>query len=238
MIIVTTLYNGADYIAKCITSIKSQTFKDFTCYITDDMSTDNSVELTKTLIEGDDRFILIENKTKHYQGGNYDQVIRDNPNIDDNEVIVELDGDDWFPDVDTLQRIADVYSDNDVWIANGSFVYSSGAMGFARKQVINNIRKSTFTASHIRTWRAFLWRAIKIEDLKDVNGEWWTAACDLAFMFSMLEMAGDEHYRFMTEINYVYNETNPLNEHKVIMSSVNQVVSTIRSKPPYKRLVK
>jgi glycosyltransferase involved in cell wall biosynthesis len=54
----------------------SQNFKDFTCYITDDMSTDKTVEIVKQTILNDPRFILIENHCKFYQPGNYDQVIR------------------------------------------------------------------------------------------------------------------------------------------------------------------
>jgi glycosyltransferase involved in cell wall biosynthesis len=236
MIIVTTLYNGEEYVDKCINSLKEQTHTDFKCYITDDISTDDSVAKTKKLIEGDDRFILIENKIKHFQPGNYDQVIRNNPDIDDDEVIVEVDGDDWLPDSKTLERIANVYSNKDVWIANGSFMYSNGAMGFARAQTINNIRQVTFTASHIRTWRAFLWRKIEIEDLKNENGEYWKVAGDLAFMYPMLEMSGNKHYRFMSEVNYIYNEQNPLNDHKVNMGLVNQVVRTIRNMKPYDML--
>jgi len=236
MIVVTTLYNGAEYIEKCINSIMSQSHKDFKCYITDDISTDNSVDVTKDLIKGDDRFILIENKTKHYQPGNYDQVIRDNIEILDNEVIVEIDGDDWLPDEDTLNRINKLYTNKEVWIANGSFVYSNGNKGFSSPQVIDNLRQRQFTASHIRTWRAFLWREIKIEDLKDSDGEYWSVAGDLAFMYPMLEMASDNHYRFMGDINYVYNEQNPLNDHKVNMTSVNNVVRLIRAMTPYKPL--
>ena len=96
MIIVTTLYNAKNYVERCLFSIKTQTFKDFKCYITDDLSTDNSVNLVKNFIKTDDRFILIENSEKLYQPGNYDQVIRNNPDIDDNDVIVEIDGDDWL----------------------------------------------------------------------------------------------------------------------------------------------
>ena len=122
----------------------------------------------KKTIKDDDRFILIENQNKMYQPGNYDQVIRNNPNIDDNEVIVEIDGDDWLPDPLTLSRIADVYSDPNIWIANGSFKYHDGRPGFSsRQQNLDNLRNVRFTASHIRTWRAFLWRNIKEEDLKD-----------------------------------------------------------------------
>ena len=51
-------------------------------------------------------------------------------------------------------------------------------------------------------------------------------------------MAGEEHYRFMTDVNYVYNAENPINEHKVDISMVTDHASRIRNKVPYKRLVK
>ena len=237
MIIVTTLYNAENYIDKCIGSLMGQDFKNFKCYITDDISTDNSVNIVKNMIEGDDRFILIENKEKFYQPGNYDQVIRNNPNIHDDEVIIEVDGDDWLPDSKTLSRINEVYSNPNIWIANGTFRYSNGTIGFATKQDnFNNLRSSRFTASHIRTWRAFLWRNIKQEDLKDETGTYWRVTGDLAFMFPMLEMAGEDRYHFMTDINYIYNEENPINDHKVDLTLVNDIAIKIRNKEPYKLL--
>jgi glycosyltransferase involved in cell wall biosynthesis len=237
MIIVTTAYNCENYIEKCIGSIMSQNYRDFKCYITDDMSTDNTVSLVKNMIEDDDRFILIENKVKMYQPGNYDQVIRNNPNINDKDVIVEVDGDDWLPDSKTLTRISNVYLNENVWIANGSFKYSNGSKGFSSKQEnFNNLRYSRFTASHIRTWRAFLWRNIKEEDLKDENGCYWKVTGDLSFMFPMLEMSGEERYVFMGEINYVYNEENPINDHKVDLTLVNEFANKIRAMKPYKKL--
>lgn len=235
MIIVTTLYNAEKYIPICINSIITQSYKDFKCYITDDLSTDNSVSIVKKLIKNDNRFILIENKKKYYQGGNYDQVIRNNPDINDNDVIVEIDGDDWLPDNNVLKRIYNTYLDDDVWITNGSFIYSSGYMGFSKKQDINNLRVTSFSASHMRTWRAFLWRNIKEEDLKDENNSYWKVAGDLSFMFPMLEMAGEKHYRFLEDINYVYNETNPLNDYKVNSNDVTQICQKITNKKPYQK---
>lgn len=239
MIILTTLYNCDEYITQCLGSIMGQNYKDFKCYITDDMSTDNSTQTVREMIYGDDRFVLIENTEKLYQPGNYDQIIRGDYNIDDNAVIVEIDGDDWLPDSRVLERIAKLYKDNNVWIANGSFRYSNGTVGFAAPpNNIDNIRNESFTASHIRTWRAFLWRAIDQDYLKDENGIYWKVAGDLAFMFPMLEMAGPEHYCFMEEINYIYNEQNPLNDHKVNMNDVNSIVRKLRAKPKYERLVR
>jgi glycosyltransferase involved in cell wall biosynthesis len=240
MIILTGFYNAEEYIERCLGSIMAQTHTDFTCYITHDLSTDNSVSLIKDMIKGDSRFILMPDAEKKlYQAGNFDQVIRYNNNISDNDVLVEVDGDDWLPDGNVFKRINELYSDDNVWIANGSFRYSSGQKGFSSKQEnLDNIRHVPFTASHIRTWRAFLWRAIKEEDLRDENGNYWQWSGDLCFMYPMLEMATDEHYRFMSDINYVYNAENPINEHKVDINMVTNHSSRIRQKTKYEKLIR
>jgi glycosyltransferase involved in cell wall biosynthesis len=215
----------------------SQTYKNFVCYITDDLSTDDTTKKIKSFIKNDDRFILIENKTKMYQPGNYDQVIRNNPSIDDDDICVEVDGDDWLPDSKVFDRISALYEDTDVWLANGSFKYHDGRNGFAKPyESFDNIRNETFTLTHLRTWRAFLWKKIKQEDLKDENGIFWSVAGDLSFMYPMSEMSGIEHYRFMSDINYVYNESNPINDHKVNLNSVIEIANKIRRKTPYNKL--
>ena len=214
----------------------SQRYKDFTCYITDDMSTDNTVNIVRETIKNDSRFILIENQSKLYQPGNYDQIIN-SKNIYDDEICVEVDGDDWLPDSNVFTRINEVYKDKEVWMTSGSFRYHDGRPGFANPPTnFSNVRKQTFTLSHLRTWKSWLWKKIKHEDLRDENNNYWNVAGDLSFMFPMFEMSGEEHYRFLSEINYIYNESNPINDHKVNMSNVINTVNKIRNKPEYKKL--
>lgn len=98
------------------------------------------------------------------------------------------------------------------------------------------MRREVFTLSHLRTWKSWLWKKIELEDLKDEKGNYWNVAGDLAFMFPMLEMSGEEHYRFLPDILYIYNESNPLNDHKVNMANVTQTVNKIRAKKPYSKL--
>jgi hypothetical protein len=52
----------------------------------------------------------------------------------------------------------------------------------------------------------------------------------------MLEMSGENRYRFMTDVNYVYNEQNPINDHKVDLKLVNEIADKIRNMKPYKLL--
>lgn len=233
MIILTTSYNCEKFIEKSLLSIMSQRFKDFKCYITDDMSTDNTVSVIKKTIEGDGRFVLIENKIKMYQPGNYDQVIR-GMNIPDEEICVEIDGDDWLPNPNVLDSVNKIYQDENVWMTSGSFKYHDGRPGFANPPTnFINIRNQTFTLSHMRTWKSWLWKKINVDDLKNSNGEYWSVAGDLSFMFPMVEMSGEEHFKFIPEVLYVYNESNPINDHKVNMSKVSSTVNVIRNKQPY-----
>jgi glycosyltransferase involved in cell wall biosynthesis len=237
MIVLTTTYNCEKFVEKSLLSIMSQRFKDFTCYITDDMSTDNTVNIIKKTIEGDLRFVLIENQSKMYQTGNYDQIIRLR-NINDDEICVEVDGDDWLPNPNVLSYIDEVYQDPNVWITSGSFKYHDGRPGFANPPSnFTNIRNQAFTLSHLRTWKSWLWKKIKEEDLRDENGNYWDIAGDLSFMFPMVEMAGETHFKFLSTINYLYNDSNPLNEHKVDLPKVSSTVRKIRNKPPYERIL-
>lgn len=237
IVILTTLYNAENYIERCLSSIIGQSFKYFKCYITDDMSTDNSVSLAKKMTEGDDRFVLIENNIKLYQPGNYDQVIRNKVDIADCDICCEIDGDDWLPNSKVLQKIYDTYEDSNIWVTNGSFKYSDGRDGFSKEQIIDsNLRKNEMTCSHMRTWKAFLWRNIQEEDLKDEFGNYWSVTGDLSFMFPMLEMAGQDRYKFIEDITYIYNEDNPINDHKVNIQKVTSVANKIRNKTCYKKL--
>ena len=213
IVVVTTAYNCEEWIRQCIISIKGQSYDNFVCYITDDISTDGTVQAAKDVIGSDDRFIIINNHEKLYQPGNYDNVIRYNPDIDDEDIIVEVDGDDWLPDNKVFERVINYYSNKRTWITYGQFKYRDGKKGFAAPVNIKEIRKIVYTVTHLRTWKAFLWRNIPPQQLK-VNGCYAKVAGDIFFMMPMLEMATNKHTLFTLDVNYIYNADNPLNDHK------------------------
>lgn len=239
IVVAVTLYNSADVVERTLSSIMAQTYKDFVCYITDDLSTDNSAEVVENFIKGDDRFHLIKNSEKRYQGGNYDLICRDTEGVDDEDIVIEVDGDDWLANSKVFERVIETYKSGDIWIANGSFRYANGNMGFS--QPVTNIgvlRHGPYTASHLRTWKVFLWRAIRPEDLRDSNGNWWDCSCDLIFMYDMFEMAGLEHYTFMNTVHYIYNDENPFNEHKQYMPKIVNMRNISKNKTPRERLIR
>lgn len=205
-------WNAEKYIKNCIRTLKSQTDRDFEVYLIDDMSTDNTVEVTKKLIEGDSRFNLIVNQEKKFKLRNLDELIS---KFDDEDIVIEIDGDDFLLSSDTVSDIRNLYSDGNVWLTNGSFMYSNGDPGFSTKCNPETVRKDVFTFSHLRTWKSFLWKSIPDSYLRDDDGSYFKSAADVAYTFSLLELAGDENYRFLPKLYYVYNAESPYNDHKI-----------------------
>lgn len=232
LIVLTTLFNSEKWISKCIESIKGQTYSSFLCFITDDMSTDRSVHEAQRAIGEDPRFFLVRNLKKLYQAGNYDSVIGSSY-VEDHDICIEVDGDDWLPDRDVFSRVVDAYSDNQTWLTYGQFQYTDGRPGFARKMAVSGCRQSSFRLTHLRTWKAFLWRSILPPDLHDETGWYAESAGDQFFMFPMFEMATDSHAKFTPEVNYIYNEDNPLNDHKKNLVLQRDCAARARSRPAY-----
>lgn len=100
-------YNSEKWINKCIDSILDQSFTDFEVVITDDMSTDNSLELIKQYT--DKRIHLIPLQTKRYNGGSRNVAI-DFPM--DSKYTLFIDSDDWFTRNDIFQIIHDTIVNN------------------------------------------------------------------------------------------------------------------------------
>jgi len=55
-------------------------------------------------------------------------------------------------------------------------------------------------------------------------------------MFPMFEMSGEKHYRHISDITYIYNRLNPLNDFKVNQDTANSIDRIIRNKTPYDKI--
>lgn len=219
--IVVCVWNASNYILKCLNSIKLQNDKNFLVYIIDDLSTDNTVEIIKNEIKGDDRFNLIVNTEKKFKLRNLDDLIS---SFDDEDIVIELDGDDYLYVSDVVKDIRSVYENNNVWVTNGSFIYTNGFMGFSSECNPNTIRGDLFTFSHLRTWKSFLWKKIPKDYFKDENGHYFKSAADVAYTIPLLELAGKTNYMFLEKIYYVYNSDSPYNDHKPNSASGNGIM--------------
>jgi len=147
-----------------------------------------------------------------------------------------VDGDDYLYSGDVLDILHEKYINTNCLITYGSHLSSKGVQGKKYPRLImklNLYRKYFWYASHLKTFRHDLWLSIKKRDLLNKNGNYFSVASDLAIMFPMLEMAGDRQ-EFIKEILYVYNDKNPISDHKIRRKEQILAAKEIRKKKRYK----
>lgn len=133
----------------------------------------------------------------------FDYLVRVIADLDPHDIVISLDLDDHFSTPDALAIIERAH-DLGAWMTYGSFKYSDGRTGFAAQSNSDTCRKDPWVMTHTKSFRAGLFKRIKVEHLK-MNGEWLPHARDLALMFPMAEMAGPAHCIFLPHVTYVYH---------------------------------
>ena len=109
---------------KCVESLLLQGVKDWKAFVTLDGSPSLSEIFTRSevfTVAREPRFHVRTNTERMYSLCNQVRSITDS-GTDPSDVIVTLDGDDWFSRPDALQIILDVYKDTNCWMTYGSWV--------------------------------------------------------------------------------------------------------------------
>lgn len=102
-------YNNGKYFEDCYNSIISQTYHNWEAIIVDDGSTDNSAEVIKNLIKGDDRFKMFENESN--KGCGYTKMRT--MELATGEIAAFLDPDDAITE-NALERSLQAYTDDNI----------------------------------------------------------------------------------------------------------------------------
>lgn len=215
MIIVMTCYNASKWISFAIDSLKKQTYHNWKCFIIDDCSSDNSVEVIMNNVENDNRFYVQLNSSRMGAVYNKSVMLYECMNPEDEDIIVTLDGDDELAHENVLKELNEVYDSDKVWLTYGDFEYGKDTPKYAGEINWNiPIRRQPFKYAHLRTYKWFLLKNIPYQDLQYGNGTWFRVPEDWVFMLPMLELAGKDHVVFIKKPWYRYRIT-PLYDMKV-----------------------
>jgi len=188
-----------------------------------------------------DRIILVKNKERKLKMAN--TYMAYHTYCEDDEIVVELDGDDWLSHNEVLSKINDLYSRNDIWMTYGHFMeWPTGRPQIMRaipqSAIDNNTVKklSGCMWAGLRTYYAWLVKRVKLEDLL-YKGRFLPFTSDAAIMFRMFEMAGNR-FAFVTDDMFLqHNVATPLNDHKVDRRGLaGAICRNARRKSPYSRL--
>ena len=235
--IVVPFFNCENYIKKCLDSILKQSYKNYQVHIVDDCSSDNSYEIAATICSNKENFRIIKNSRRMGALNNIYNSFSTLIEEPTKTIDLIIDGDDYLYSSDVLNFLKEKYTQSNCLITYGSHLSSKGIQGkkypnFIRKY--NLYRNYFWYASHLRTFRHDLWLSINKKDLLDKNGHYFSVAWDLAIMFPMLEMAGNRQ-EFIKDVLYVYNDENPICDHKIRRKEQILAAQIIRRKNKYKK---
>ncbi len=195
------------------------------------------VEFLKSKQCGRAKFTYIENNVN--QGGTFNYYMSIHT-CNDRAIIVSVDGDDWLYSPDVLNIVDNTYKRNHPLLTYGNYIQTSGnryhrlARFPAHIIATNRFRKYGFLSTHLKTFRAGLFKKIRAEDLQYRNS-FIKAATDQAIMFPMLEMAGDRIINIDRPL-YTYNDNHEFNVGKTRPGLSVNMRDIISKKTPYQKI--
>ena len=247
--IIVPSYNNEAWVEYNLASILNQTYTNYDVLYIDDCSQDNTHSLVSDIVGELPNWSLIKNHSNMRRGYNtspYNENIVNFINDDDN-ILVFIDGDDWLYDENVLEKLNNFYNSKDVWMTYGKFVcYPNNNEGNPQNtEYPDNIhkdnlyRKDVWRASHLRTFKWWLYKKIKFENLiySKTNSMYFHAE-DLATSFACLEMCPKEKIGVLDFYSYVFNEseTNRSRGVEREKEAGYDLENEIRNTIPYKKL--
>lgn len=231
-----------DVIAKCLRSIQVQTYRHWEATVTVDPCGDHTGPRALEAAAGDARISVHCNAVRQYAMQNLVEGIRRSRARPD-DVIVILDGDDWFLTDKALAVIAATYTRFGCWMTYGSWVgdrpTASGRVHGrwpAYRPGTTDFRHARWLGTAVRTWKTWLWDRLDDRDFRDLEGNYIRVTEDQFTMIPMLEMSGTDRARHIPMALMVYNLSNPHACGKHMLAEMTRNGHILERRPPYPRL--
>jgi glycosyltransferase involved in cell wall biosynthesis len=228
--------NVKDFILQCANSLIEQDNKNWIAIFCDDESNDGTTDY----IPEDSRFIIKRNTKRITALPNIHYGVVDS-NLNDEDIICLLDGDDFLIKKDAIDIINNLYQDETL-LTYGQYVWPNGEIGHCgayTKESFSKLRTDGYLASHIKTFRYKLYKELINQDpelscYKDGDGNFYTITYDVAIMTPLMEIAGFEKIKFNPNPVYYYR-THSNNDHLVNPNLQKSVANEILAKPKFNR---
>ena len=227
--VITPFFNAEQYILRCIDSVATQNYTNWTMYLINDASTDSAKfainHKLKTLPE-DIRSKITVITNNENKGAVYNQIntIKNVFGLD--TIVMLLDGDDaLINDNNIFNFYNNLYADGKTDYSYGSCWSEADNIPLIAQPYPKAIRDSKsyreykfnwgMPYPHLRTFRRELLNNIDDSVFKDENGEWFKAGGDNATFYNIIERANPDKIKVVQDIVMLYNDKNPLNDYKV-----------------------
>ena len=244
-VVISTVYNKEEWIGFNVNSIKQQSYKNFIVIYAYDKSSDNTLEELNKHVGKDNRFHIVFNKNQDSQISNFFyayEYMKSLNQIEPEDIIVEVDADDWLLHPFVFDYLNQAYQDPSIWMTYGHYIeYPSGKVGnhfHMHLQTDNNVRQNPFAYSHLKTYKSWLLDKVPQDYLIDPRtGKYWKTTADFAMCMPMVEMAGNDRIVRFDQPVYVYNTSDDLgSESKTNLVAQKEAESLIRQFKPLEKL--
>jgi glycosyltransferase involved in cell wall biosynthesis len=258
MCVVIPSFNNELYYEKNLTSVIKQKYSNFRVIYIDDQSMDRTFEYVKDFLISNNQMNRAEILKQSKHGAQCCGRFIGYMMTDDDEIVCNLDGDDFFYDRDdvhkynALKYVESKYLKG-MWSTYGCFYKSSGPQWMETTQIYPKevveqklYRTHKFLCKHLRTGYAGLYKNIDLDDLMGPDGKFLHMCTDIAVQYPVCEMAGKLHGNVLVP-TYIYNQDNSLmynnswynlekkdNESNKIY--FNSAVEKIKTRKPYETL--
>jgi hypothetical protein len=177
--------------------------------------------------------VVLTNERPHFEN-----LVEAIGKLPDDRVVACVDADDWLGPPSALTTVARYFAAG-AWVTYGSYAFADGRRGHTAPHAPGeNVRAAPWRASHLKAFKAGLFKKIKHEHLKLPDGSWLPHARDLALMFPLLELAGARRVAHVAEVIYVYNYGNSTEFRgpEAVRQEERACERYVRGLPPYERL--
>lgn len=240
IVVIVPSYNNIDWYERNLSSVFEQNYTNWELHYCCDASSDGTGQAVTEYIraQGQEHRCTVHINTER-RGAlyNVNKIVRQLP---DHVICVNLDGDDWFAHPNALKIINEAYADPHVWMTYGQYIhYPSKRPGTCRAFPDHIVAQHAYRGyaphsgilSHPRTYYAWLFKQIDVKDFLADDGTFFTAACDLAQMLPMIEMA-HTHCKFIPDVLYEYNQANQINVFRTRVNVQGNNAQTLHYKRP------
>jgi glycosyltransferase involved in cell wall biosynthesis len=232
-----------DFIGRCLASVRAQTCSTWNAYVTVDPCGDDTCARAVEAAGGEPRIHVLANHARRYSMANLVDAIRRSDAAPE-DVIVTLDGDDWFAGNDSLQIIADAYERFDCWLTYGSWLSVKLAPSGqphgcwpAYPEETVDFRSHPFLGTAVRTWKRWLWDHLHDDDLRDDRGDYVRVSEDKLVMIPLLEMCGTARARHIATPIMIYNRIVDYTVGDPFAEERERNAALIADRQPYPRLI-
>jgi len=243
--IIVCSYNNEQWVEQNLNSLLQQNYQNYKVLYIDDCSTDRTEMVVQGYLQRTathNRVTYIRNKTRRYKLYNLFHAIH--TYCHDDDIIVEVDGDDWLLGKDVFEYLNTIYQTTQTWMTYGGFVMWPKVYKHLKAYPIPEeiIAHNQFRTFHrkgyifmaLRSFYCWLFKKIKKKDLVH-NELFFKRSSDIATMIPMFEMAGNRFY-YITNKVYLYNTNTGINDFLVDAQGQRDISSLILKKERYARL--